>query len=102
MTVPKGTYAHRANFPPSRLITELHKYSELLNTFSTNNLKNIFVDDILVYEHLLNFADKYLPELKDNIKFKKDYSNTYKLKKIGNKIFKEITKELNNHIKKCI
>jgi 3-deoxy-D-manno-octulosonic-acid transferase len=40
--------------------------------------------------------------LKDNIKFKKNYSNTYKLKKIGNKIFKETTKELNNHIKKCI
>ena len=40
--------------------------------------------------------------LKDNIKFKKYYSNTYKLKKIGNKIFKETTKELDNHIKKCI
>ena len=39
--------------------------------------------------------------LKNNIKFKKNYSNTFKLKKIGNKIFKETTKELDNHIKKC-
>jgi len=40
--------------------------------------------------------------LKNNIKFKKNYSNTFKLKKIGNKIFKETTKELNKYIKKCI
>ena len=40
--------------------------------------------------------------LKNNIKFKKNYSNTLKLKKIGNKIFKETTKELNKYIKKCI
>jgi 3-deoxy-D-manno-octulosonic-acid transferase len=40
--------------------------------------------------------------LKNNIRFKKNYSNTFKLKKIGNKIFKETTKELNKYIKKCI
>jgi len=40
--------------------------------------------------------------LRNNIKFKKNYSNTYKLKKIGNKIYKETIKEINSHIKKCI
>ena len=60
--------------------------------------------DVYSKLHKLKISKKINSEiaLKDNIKFKKNYSNTYKLKKIGNKIFKETTKELNNHIKKCI
>ena len=55
-----------------------------------------------IYKHLnkLKISKKVnsLENLVSNIKFKKNYSTSVKLKKISNKIFKKTILELNKHI----
>ena len=74
--------------------------------FNCNILHGPNVDNFQdIYKHLyelkISKKIKSLNDLVSKIKFKKNYSNSIKLEKISNKIYKRYIEELNYYINKC-
>ena len=75
--------------------------------FNCNILHGPNIDNFKeIYKHLhtlkISKEIKSLNDLTSKIKFKKNYTNSIKLKKISNKIFKKTIKELNKHLNLCM
>jgi 3-deoxy-D-manno-octulosonic-acid transferase len=71
--------------------------------FNSNILHGPNIDNFQdIYKHLnelrISKEIKSLNDLVSKIKFKKNYTNSKKLKKISNEIFKKTIEKLNNHI----
>jgi 3-deoxy-D-manno-octulosonic-acid transferase len=71
--------------------------------FNSNILHGPNIDNFQdIYKHLnelrISKQIKSLNDLVSKIKFKKNYTNSKKLKKISNEIFKKTIEKLNNHI----
>ena len=91
----KSIYHHGGQNP-----LEAVKYG--CNILHGPNIQN-FKD---VYKHLekLKISKKIssIKTLANSVTFKKKHSNSFKIKKIGKKIYRETIKELNIHINQCI